>query len=202
MSAVDAQSRSTSPRSSRAASLFAARFSRVMSREIARIFSGLPVASRIGETRTSHHLGFPFNVSVMPWNCPLPPACAAATAALASAFSVPCQKSGHGHPRTASKSATSMTRFPPSLMKTSFASRSRILMQSSDAARTLFMKSWSMRRFSASSRFAVSSRTIFRKPIGDPLPSRSSIIFPLAQNRRPSLRTCHRSSLPRPASST
>lgn len=47
---------------------------------------------------------------------------------------------------------------------------------------------------------AVRSRRILRKPRSAPPGERRGIISPLAQNRDPSLRRCHRSSVARPVS--
>src|SRR3984885_3656303 len=65
-----------------------------MSRESARRRSGLPFASRIGLTTTSHHRGWPvIRVAKYPAQRPVPPATASFTAALAASLSSPSQKS-------------------------------------------------------------------------------------------------------------
>ncbi|RMR96970.1 hypothetical protein ALP75_201377 [Pseudomonas syringae pv. actinidiae] len=102
----------------------------VMSRDTHRIFSGLPSLPKIGPTCTCHHLTVPAMVCAEPIKLAFWPARAASTAAMASRLPWSCQKSGQGQPTISLKSLTSMTRWPPSLMKVRRESRSSTLMQS------------------------------------------------------------------------
>src|ERR1700736_8329 len=79
----------------------------------------------------------PLAVLAAPRKRAVPPALAVSMACLACAFPAPAHRSGPGQPFSAPKSSTCMTRLPPSLMNCRRPSRSNILMQSPQPARTL-----------------------------------------------------------------
>ena len=175
-----------------------ARLVSLTSREIDSSFSGVPSGPAIGVTMTSHQRGLPFRVLANPWNRPVPPLAASATAASTLACSSPCQKSGQQAPRIWPKSSASMTHMPPSFINSTWPPRSSTLMQSAELARIRLVNSSLSRSRASTVRRSVSSRAILMKPVMAPAASCSGRTEPLAKNRVPSRRMCQRSSAAQP----
>ena len=167
-------------------------------RETASRRSGSPSASKIGDTRTLHHLASPFGVGKNPTNSSVLPAAAAATAARAARLSWPCQKSNQDFFRNGLMSSIPST-WAPLSMKSKSPLSPRILMQSGLLSTTLRLIA-SLSRTASSACFrpvrdwrSCSSRSSSTLPRSSAA-SRDRAAWYAADANRPKLSSCRRSS--------